>query len=368
MEAARLPLAPWGALGLVAFLVVGCNESFLRARHCHKPEKEVHSVEPVIADPMDPVQDLYMIAVGDLLEVKFPYRADLSETVTVREDGMIAMPLIDPIMAVGKTPEQLQAELTDSYKKLAYDPSEAEGDKKYLLQVNDVLDVKFDNQPQFNDSVIVRPDGKISLALIKSVSAEGKTPEQLEVELVKKYSKFLKNPELTVIVRQFTGDKYYIDGKPKRPGLRNIEGLTVIVRSIAQRQVYVAGEVARPGFMPYQYPMTAMQAIMSAGGHLKTGMLHQVIILRKLNAREPMAMMLNLKTDLSGMATNDISLRPYDIVYVPRTPVAKVNNFMQQYIYDLAPITKNSTFSLFYQIRLPQAVNFNPNTNPAGGQ
>lgn len=280
---------------------------------------------------------------------------------------MITLPLIDPVFAVGKTPELLQAELVEAYRALQYDPTTAAKDsaKSYLITPNDVLEVKFDSYPQFNDSVTVRPDGKISLALVKTVVAEGKTPEQLETELTKLYSKYLKNPELVVIVRQFTSEKYFVDGKAKRPGLRNLEGLTVIVRTVAQRQVYVGGEVGKPGFIPYQYPLTALQAILAAGGHLRTGKLREVVILRKLNQKEPVILCVNLKQDWSGVGTNDVALRPYDIVIVPKTKVAKVNNFMQQYIYDLVPITKNSTFNLLYQVG-QQGIDF-PLNNTTGG-
>jgi protein involved in polysaccharide export with SLBB domain len=259
--------------------------------------------------------------------------------------------------------------LVAAYKALEYDPAANEGEKEYLIQPGDVIEVRFDNQPQFNDSVVVRPDGKISLGLVKTVVAEGKTPEQLEKELTEKYARFIKTPDLVVIMRQFTGDKYFVNGKPVRPGLKNIEGLTVIVRSVAQRQVYVGGEVGAPGPIPYQYPMTAFQAILAAGGIPRTGQLSNVLVLRRLNQEEPVQFVVNLKMDKTGRATNDIPLHPNDLIYVQRTPIAKINNFLQQYFYDIFPMAKNSTFNGIYQFKFPnQAINFEPTSGDGTGQ
>lgn len=358
-------------LGLaLLFAGTGCKHFDLVHRHYDAFRYGAHgnSITPmagVIADPGLPIQDLYGLQVGDLLEIKFPYRADLSETVTIREDGMISLPLIEPVFAAGKTPGQLQVELAAAYQAMAYDPTATnppDSKKEYLLQVNDVIEIKFDDYPQFSDSVTIRPDGKVSLALVKTVQAEGRTPEKLEEELTKLYSAKLKNANLVVIVRQATGEDFFVNGVAHKPGLRNLEGLTVMVRSLAPRQVFVTGEVEKPGFYAYNNPMTALQAIIAAGGHRRSGLLRQVVLLRKVNNREPVAMCLNLKVDYAGVGTNDVPLRPYDVIIVPKTPITKVINFMQQYVYDLAPIARNATFNMIYQIDRA-GINFNPAQN-----
>lgn len=362
MEAVRR----FACLLIVAGCVLGagCDTLPLLSHHHQKEQLSVAMtpVEGVYAKPTDPILGFYALTVGDLLEIKFPYRADLSETVSVRDDGMISLPLIDPVMAAGRTPYELQQELIVAYSKLEYDEaSEGKTEKEYRIQPSDVLEVRFDNQPQFNDSVAVRPDGKISLGLVKTVVAEGKTPEELEKELTEKYARFIKTPDLVVIVRQFSGDKYFVDGKPVRPGLKNLEGLTVIVRSVAPRQVYIGGEVNTPGPIAYQYPMSAFQAILAAGGVPRTGQLSNVLVLRRLNQEEPVQFCINLKMDKMGKATNDIPLHPNDILYIQRTPIAKITNFLQQYFYDIFPMAKNSTFNGIYQFKFPeQAINFQP--------
>lgn len=336
--------------------------------------KAVSPAHGAMSSPTDSVLDLYAISVGDLLEIKFPYRADLSETVTVREDGMIALPFIDPVMAVGLSPDVLQATLVEAYQKLEYNPlakPEADAAKDYLISPNDVLEIKFDRNPEYNDSVTVRPDGKISLALVHTVQAEGKTPEQLEAELTKLYAKHLKFPDLVVIVRQFTNEKFYANGKSYKPGLRNLEGLTVIVRSTTPRLIYVGGEVNRAGFYNYTYPMTALQAILMAGGIQRTAKLRSTVLLRKFNQKEPIIMILNLKPDWRGVGSNDVPLRPFDVIIVPKTTISKVLNFMNQYVYELIPMTRNMNFTVLYNFTNSGSTfpinSLNTNNNNGGG-
>ena len=73
----------------------------------------------------------------------------------------------------------------------------------YKIQVGDTLDIKFFYHPELNESVIVRPDGRISLQLVHEVQASGLTPEMLRENLRRKYEAQISKPEIAVIVRLF---------------------------------------------------------------------------------------------------------------------------------------------------------------------
>ena len=66
--------------------------------------------------------DTYIIGVGDILEVNVWKESELSKTVPVRPDGMITLPLVGEIKAVGLTPNQLQDQLTSSLQKVVSEP------------------------------------------------------------------------------------------------------------------------------------------------------------------------------------------------------------------------------------------------------
>jgi polysaccharide export outer membrane protein len=66
--------------------------------------------------------DTYIIGVGDVLEINVWKESELSKTVPVRPDGMITLPLVGEIKAVGLTPNQLQDQLTGSLQKVVSEP------------------------------------------------------------------------------------------------------------------------------------------------------------------------------------------------------------------------------------------------------
>ena len=73
----------------------------------------------------------------------------------------------------------------------------------YRLEVQDKISITLPYYPQFNSTVLVRTDGKITLPLIGDVSAESKTPVELAALLDKEYRKYLDNPSITVALEEF---------------------------------------------------------------------------------------------------------------------------------------------------------------------
>lgn len=174
--------------------------------------------------------------------------------------------------------------------------------RDYRLQAGDEMDVKFFFNPELNETVFVRPDGKISLQLIDDVQAAGLTPSELDKALSQAYAKELRKPEVTVIVRSFTG-----------------------------QQVYVGGEVQKPGPVVLTPGMTALQAVINAGGFQDTAKLDEVLVIRNGRADAPIP----IRANLTQPITNDVMLQPHDVVYVPRTLIADANLFVKQYIEGL---------------------------------
>lgn len=322
---------------------------------CAVPPQGVTVVQPVATDARLR-QDLpaaaaerkepgYLIAVNDELEVKFPEQPQLNETMRVRPDGNISLQVIGTIRAEGQTPDALQSEMTRRLREL----SQGGGGKEYLIHANDELEIRFVYRPELSERQHVRPDGRIALPMANSVVAEGKTPEQLAAELRQIYAKSLRTPELVVIVRNPTVQSYRQGGRNVRVGIDDLEP-TVIVRSYAVAQVFVGGEVVRPGVMNYRRSLTLMQAIVEAGGNKPSAEMRSVLVLRKSNAAQPLAIRRNLRADLEADETNDIALEPFDVVILPKTAAATVAELLEQVVYNILPPLKNSSFSFLYQI------------------
>lgn len=193
---------------------------------------------------------------------------------------------------------------------------------EYRINAGDRLAVKFFYNADLNQEVVVRPDGRISLQLVQEVMAAGLTPAELTQELLTGYSKHLEQPEITVIVNAFGG-----------------------------RLIYVGGEVGTPGLRELGGPITALQAIVASGGFRDTGRKNEVGVLRRGPENKPFFIALNLEKALDGTdLSQDIYLVPYDTVLVPKTGIADVNTWTQQYIGNtLAPF--NPFWSWYLMLR-----------------
>ncbi len=178
----------------------------------------------------------------------------------------------------------------------------------YYLQPGDNLEIKFFYNPELNESVIIRPDGKISLQLIDEIQAAGLTPSQLDKLLTKKYSSQLKQSVLTVILKSFGGQR-----------------------------IYVGGEVNSPQVLTVVGKVNALQAIFDAGGLRDDAKLSSVIIVSRGPDHRPFTRKVNLKKALNGkIAEDEYLLKPFDMVYVPKTNLAKADQFIT-HIYKFIP-------------------------------
>jgi len=193
--------------------------------------------------------------------------------------------------------------------------------REYVIEPGDQLDIKFFYNPKLNETITVRPDGKISLQLLDDVQAAGLTPTLLDAALTEKYAQELKKPAVTVMVRSFTGQRVYVDGEVNRPGLVNL----------------TTG-------------MTALQAVINAGGLRETAKPEAAIVIRKGPENQPVPMRVDLKEALYGKNRGaTFQLHPYDIVHVPKTFIARANKFVNQYIEQLL-LLRGVNFGFYYQL------------------
>jgi polysaccharide export outer membrane protein len=155
------------------------------------------------------------------------------------------------------------------------------------LREGDLIRLTFPGSPNLNTPATVRRDGKVTLALVGDVVAVGKTPAQLEKEILKLYEAQLVTNEVTVTL--------------ETPGY----------------PVFVVGAVLKPGRQMAERPVTALESIVEAGGFMMDrANMKAVVVIRKEN-ESLRHYILDLKSVLNGKSTQMFYLRPMDIVYVP---------------------------------------------------
>jgi polysaccharide biosynthesis/export protein len=182
-------------------------------------------------------------------------------------------------------------------------------DLGYIIQPSDQLDLDFYLNSEFNDSVTVRPDGKITLRLIGDVQAGGLTPGQLAERLDKAYSNELQQP-----------------------------GAAVHVKNMPSHVVYVDGQVTKPGEIRLEAGMTALQAIADSGG-LTPDAASEAVLIRRDACGSPTGSKIDLDAAQSHPDKGeDVALAPRDILLVPRSGIANLDLFVLHYIKNLMPV------------------------------
>jgi polysaccharide export outer membrane protein len=285
----------------------------------------------------------YALMLGDEFDVRILDAPQYDQTVKVRPDGKVNLSVIGSVYVAGRSPEDVEGELRERYAAAAGSMQQRE----YLIHDNDELEIKFPFYPQFNDQMRVRPDGKITLQLAGTVQAQGLSPEEVERELRRRYAHYLKDPELSVIVRTATSQTVRTANGMGRGGLAGLQP-TISVRSFQVPQVYFAGEVGRPGLIPYTPGMTLLQALSEAGGNLPSGDVTKLVILRKSAGQTADLVRPHLSKTFREAPTEDVVLQPYDVVVLPPTHAQNVAEWLDRYVYKLFAPLKNSSFSYVY--------------------
>lgn len=104
----------------------------------------------------------------------------------------------------------------------------------YVIGAEDVLRILVWREPELSGQYLVRPDGMITLPLLKQdIKAGGLTPKQLEAEITKAYEEFITKPSVTVSVATVNSKKYFIIGGVNRPGQYPLVVPTTVLQAIA---------------------------------------------------------------------------------------------------------------------------------------
>ena len=114
----------------------------------------------------------------------------------------------------------------------------------------------------------------------------------------------------------------------------------VSVRTATPLRVFVGGEVSKPGVYDMPGDINTLQAVVMAGGFLDTARRRDVIVIRRGAGGRPMMKVVDLRAAAFDPAHTDaVALRRFDVIYVPKTPIANADVFVAQYIRDVVPVS-----------------------------
>jgi polysaccharide export outer membrane protein len=169
---------------------------------------------------------------------------------------------------------------------VAQDPGVPSG---YRIGAGDVLEINVWKEPEASVlSVVVRPDGRVSLPLIKEIEVLGQTPAELEKTLTAKLARLINGADVTVVVKE-----------------------------VHSRKVYLIGAVKKEGSIPLLSNMTVLQVLAEAGGLTDYAKRKNIYVMRTVNGKQ-VKFPFNYNAVIKGEhVEQNIALLPDDTIVVP---------------------------------------------------
>lgn len=187
----------------------------------------------------------------------------------------------------------------------------AHRDARYRLCASDVIAVSFPLTPEFDQTVSIEPDGFAAFAGAGSLRLEGMTTDEATAAIRNAYAKTLRDPIVTIDLKDFNKPYFVISGQVNRPGKYDLRG-----------------------------DMSASQAVAEAGGFNNAAKHSQVLLFRRVNEQWYQVRSLNLKQILAGRGLDeDAELESGDMLYVPQNFISKAQHFIP-----------SSGFGAYYQL------------------
>lgn len=189
----------------------------------------------------------------------------------------------------------------------------------YNLQPGDDLSVVLPFNGELNYKGRVSPDGTFTMPFVGTVPAGGRTAAQLAYTINK-----------TLATNGITANAF---------------ATVSIVQSTAH--VFVGGQVAKPGEIPLTAGMSVMQAVTAAQGLLDTARTGEIVLIRRSPDGRPMLRTIDLdKLTQQGDPAQDIVLQSSDTIFVPKSSIAEVDQWVDQYMNKALPFSRTLNYDI----------------------
>ncbi len=218
-----------------------------------------------------------------------------------------------PLLLAGGTGHEITATPRGADRFLPWDNATPE----YRIAAGDRLRIQYLLTPELNEVSLVAPDGQVALRAAGRVDVAGRSISEAEAAITQASRRYLTNPVVTL-------------------GLEEAAGSVVLV----------GGMVRNPGQHPLPARRGALEAVIRAGGFTDEARLNEVVLIRRGPGDLPMLRTLDLRGFVSGTVPEDVPLAAGDIVYVPRSRIAEVNLWIDQYVNRLIPFSRSFSYSI----------------------
>jgi len=187
----------------------------------------------------------------------------------------------------------------------------------YRIGEGDKLRIQFPRTPEMDQDVLVRPDGVVTLKAAGDVEIADLQPAEASRLIAEKATKKLRDPDVMIEVLDPVSARIYIGGEVKAPGAYRVGG-----------------------------PMTTIAALQLAAGASDTGRIDSVVLIRRAPDGRPMLRLVDVRGLLEGRSVEDPRIISGDILFVPRTRIAEVGLWVEQFINRVVPFQRSFSYTL----------------------
>ncbi len=248
----------------------------------------------------------------------------LSGNYTVDNDGQIVVPLLGAFRVVGMNIGQITAQVSEKAQSYFYNRIEVEASiQPFSSRQQADSRLAPDGQQYFRNTVKVSPDGSFFIPDAGIFLTNNKTLDELNKEIQSAFAQLYQN-EVQVNV-----------ALNESPGL----------------SVFIGGEVRAPGSYPYRASLTLLQLISVAGWLNDAADISQAVLLHAVEGNRYVLYKTNLMEVVNGEAQmkQDLKLSPRDIVIIPKSGIAKADQWVDQYIRRLLPFGMSVNYTISEQ-------------------
>lgn len=236
----------------------------------------------------------FVILPQDIIEVKFPDVPELNEEQRIRPDGLISLPYVGDVKAIGLTPEKLQKLVRGLYESVLNNPEVYITVKEYGGKILELKE-SIRNAPRGQSKLItVRSDGYATFPLIGDLKVAGETISKVGEIINVEFHKITSDVRVDLLLHQAAGAR-----------------------------IFVIGAVSDPGAYKIDRPVNVIEALALAGGPRSDARLSETLIMRR-EGDKMVCKRVNLKNILGAKRKAvQIVMSADNILYVPRTKDAK---------------------------------------------
>jgi polysaccharide export outer membrane protein len=197
------------------------------------------------------------------------------------------------------TPTQTAPGAAAPDEKVSGMPQLQKRNPRYQVRPGDVLDLTFSPANEFAQSIKIQPDGYITLHEAGDLYVQGKTIPEVQEAVRAAYKQILHDPVITVTLKEFE-----------------------------QPHFIVGGQVKSPGKYDYRADTTVSEAVAMAGSHTEKAKHSEVLLFRRVSDDWVEVKRIDLKAIYKGQVSEDVHLRPGDMVFVPQNRISKIRPYI----------------------------------------